>query len=229
MVLESDKPLPPLEQQTREEFHQYIYKRGGYIPEGFVEDKVDMRVLATHGKDFEESYEAMHEYEKLLIEKQQYLFSRISQLESVNAGIYYGYMRDMSYRPIQIFNLRKSVDMGFETMEDFLDIVDAIALYTNAHALVPGQIETYTFILDFKDLYLSEWPVSQLFYLVTRMRASYKLRTHKLIAVNVHWLIAAASNVIFTFLPKPGSEKIMIFSNNGAEELLKFIEPNHLE
>lgn len=56
--------------------------------------------------------------------------------------------------------------MGFETMKDFLDIVDAIALYTNAHALVPGQIETYTFILDFKDLYLSEWPVSQLFYLV---------------------------------------------------------------
>jgi hypothetical protein len=166
MVLESDKPLPPLEQQTREEFHQYIYKRGGFIPEGFVEDKVDMRVLATHGKNFEESYEAMHEYEKLLIEEKQYLFSRISELESVHAGIYYGYMRDMSYRPIQIFNLRKSVDMGFETMKDFLDIVDAIALYTNAHALVPGQIETYTFILDFKDLYLSEWPVSQLFYMV---------------------------------------------------------------
>ena len=61
------------------------------------------------------------------------------------------------------------------------------------------------------------------------MKACYKLRTNKLIAVNVHWLIAAASQVIFTFMPKPGSEKIMIFTGNGAEELLKFIEPSHLE
>ena len=119
--------------------------------------------------------------------------------------------------------------MGLTSMEDFLDSIDAIAWYTFAHAIVPGQVETYTTILDFKDLALYEWPVAQLLYMVKRMKASYKLRGNKIFAVNVHWLISAASQVIFTFLPAHISEKIFIVKTNGSKDLLKFIDADHLE
>ena len=78
VVLNNDLPLPPIEQKLRDDFHQWIYSRGYVIPEGFVEERVDMRCLATHGKNFEETYVAMYDYEKLLIEEKQYIFSRIT-------------------------------------------------------------------------------------------------------------------------------------------------------
>jgi len=67
LVIEGGQPLLPREQELREKFHDWIYSRGYVIPEGFVESMMDMRTLATHGKNFEESYYAMVEYEKHLL------------------------------------------------------------------------------------------------------------------------------------------------------------------
>ena len=58
-------------------------------------------------------------------------------------------MRDKKNRPIHILNLRKSIDLGYTEMDDFIDAADGIMSYALRHALVPGQIETFTTILDF--------------------------------------------------------------------------------
>ncbi len=46
--------------------------------------------------------------------------------------------------------------------------------------------------------------------------------------VNVHWILASAAQIIFTFLPAHVGEKLTIKSGNGAENLLKIIDANSL-
>ena len=130
LVIEGGQALLPREQELREKFHDWIYSRGYLIPEGFVESMMDMRTLATHGKNFEESYYAMIEHEQHMLDVNQPLFARISQLDTVNMGIFYGYMRDKQMRPINIFNLRKSIDAGLTEMDDFLDAIDSLMTYS---------------------------------------------------------------------------------------------------
>ena len=84
-------------------------------------------------------------------------------------------------------------------------------------------------IIDIKDVYLYEFPIASLLHMTKRLTAGYKLRTYKVLIVNVHWLLASASQILFTFLPSHIAEKISIQGGNGAKDLLKFIDPDHLE
>jgi len=45
-------------------------------------------------------------------------------------GIFYGYMRDKQMRPINIFNIRRSIDAGLTEMDDFLDAIDSLMTYS---------------------------------------------------------------------------------------------------
>jgi len=53
-----------------------------------------------------------------------------------------------------------------------------------------------------------------------RMKAGYKLRSFKIVCVNVHWLLNAAAQVVFTFLPTHVGEKVSLLTSNGSKELL---------
>lgn len=74
-----------------------------------------------------------------------------------------------------------------------------------------------------------EFPVGQLLHMTKRMKAGYKLRSFKITCVNVHWLLNAAAQVVFTFLPPLLGEKVSILTSNGSKELLQIIDADHLE
>jgi len=138
-------------------------------------------------------------------------------------------MRDTQNRPITILNLRKAVDEGLTSMDDFLDVVDGLLAYSIQHALVPGQIETLTYIIDVKDVAVYELPLGSLLHMTKRLKHGYKLRTYKVLIVNVHWIVSAAAQILFTFLPSHIAEKVSMQSGNGSKDLLKYVDPNNLE
>ena len=64
--------------------------------------------------------------------------------------------------------VRKMLDLDL-TLDDFLDSSDFLASYTQYHALVPGQIETWNLIIDGKGVALSEFPMKEIFGIVRRL------------------------------------------------------------
>ena len=81
-----------------------------------------------------------------------------------------------------------------------MDTLDFIASYTIEHAMVPGKIETYNFIIDLKGVGLMETPLGMLRTMSNRLKLSYKLRVHNIIITNVDWRIKYASNFVWKLL-----------------------------
>ena len=90
------------------------------------------------------------------------IFSRYEEFVSyLDAGVIYGYQRDKGSRPIIVVNVRKLIDYKLD-VDTFLDLADFFCSYTQYHALVPGKVETWILLADFKDVGLAQIPVNQL-------------------------------------------------------------------
>ena len=124
--------------------------------------------------------------------------------------------------------MKKVIDSKLD-LDMFLDLADFLNSYTFFHALVPGKVETWNLVVDFKDLGLSQIPMNQLRMMSMRMKKNYKLRVHNIVAVNTSWVIKQAANIINTFLDARLTNKIKIFTDNGNQFLDKLIGKDHLE
>ena len=81
-----------------------------------------------------------------------------------------------------------------------MDTLDFVASYTIEHAMVPGKIETYNFIIDLGGVGLMETPINMLRVMSNRLKLSYKLRVHNIIITNVDWRIKYACNFVWKLL-----------------------------
>ena len=57
-------------------------------------------------------------------------------------------------RPVFYFNMKKAIDNKFDP-DTFHEIADLLSSYTYFHGLVPGKIETWNLVIDFKDVGVS--------------------------------------------------------------------------
>ena len=94
--------------------------------------------------------------------------------------------------------------------------------------MVPGKVETYNFVIDLHGVNLVESPISMLITMANRLKLAYKLRVHNIIITNVDWRIKYATNFIYQFLDKHLTDKIKIFSDNGASYLTELVAKDHL-
>lgn len=86
------------------------------------------------------------------------------------------------------FNLKRGLEFGMSD-ETQLDLLDFICSYTIHHALVPGKVETYNFVVDLDGLSMMEAPIYILKELSSRLKRGYKVRVHNVIVVNIDWRI----------------------------------------
>ena len=155
-----DVQLKEREQKIKDEFRQWLALKDLSIPECFAEDNDDIRFYFASGRDYQYAYDAMLENEKWILETQVPLLNRYAEFEHyLKMGFVYGYQRDKMSRPIFVFNMKKLIDSKID-VDTFLDIVDFLASYTYFHGLVPGKIETWNLIVDFKDVGLSQIPMN---------------------------------------------------------------------
>lgn len=94
----------------------------------------------------------MLDNEKWMLETQAKLFSRYYEFKPwLDSGVFYGYQRDKAGRPCMYVNLKKAFD-DVKELDKFLDLADFMASYMQYHSLVPGKVETWNMIVDFKDV-----------------------------------------------------------------------------
>ena len=66
--------------------------------------------------------------------------------------------------------MRKALDSKLDSTS-LTDTADFLLAYTQYHALVPGKIESWNFIVDMRDVALYEFPIGALVTLAMRMKA----------------------------------------------------------
>ena len=80
------------------------------------------------------------------------------------------------------------IDSGVEP--DFaLDLVDILASYTLVNGLIPGIVETWSVIVDFKDVSLWETPARSIISWVIRLKRGYHLRNGIVSIFNTPWVL----------------------------------------
>ena len=149
------------------------------------------------------------------------LFGRYDKMESLlKSGVLYGYQRDSQNRPMIYYSIKRAIDLGMSESAQ-LDTLDFIASYTIQHAMVPGKVETYNFVIDLAGVSLMESPINMLRGMANRLRIGYKLRVHNIIITNADWKITFACNFVWKLLDQHLTDKIKVFSDNGASYLTK--------
>ena len=98
------------------------------------------------------------------------------------------------------WNVKEYVDQGMNH-EQFMELILFHMTYLVNNAMVPGKIETVNCLVDVTGVALRDFPVSDLFSMSETIKKHFTLRMHKLTAINVHWALRMAANVIFTFIP----------------------------
>ena len=124
-----------------------------------------------------------------------------SYLGLLNSGFYYGYGRDRGMRPIMIFNVRKWVDLGElgGDVNKILDLIEVMSLYIQVNAGIPGKIETFSTIIDVKDVGLTEVPYTQLAMIAQRLGQNNFARNYTSVAINLPYLLILATKIVKNF------------------------------
>lgn len=95
--------------------------------------------------------------------------------------------------------------------------------------MIPGAIESWTYIIDFKDVSVSEFPVGLLREANRRSTEAYHVRLHNLVVVNVDWKVNMLTKFIWKFINARIAAKIHVVEDNGKDILLKLAGKGNLE
>ena len=76
--------------------------------------------------------------------------------------------------------------------------------------LVPGHIENWIVIIDFKDVGVTEIPVKQLKSMVTALNRNFRGRMYKNVVVNTPTVLKGIWSMIFSWLDKFMQQKIIV-------------------
>jgi hypothetical protein len=120
-------------------------------------------------------------------------------MESMNNGVYYGYGRDRTMKPITWLNLRKWVDSEMD-VSIHLRQNDILSHYYIENGLIPGQVEQWHMIVDMKDVGLTELPVIAFANIAWHMRSVYFARNASLHFIHVPKIVQLVVKYVYTFV-----------------------------
>ena len=125
------------------------------------------------------------------------------------------------------YSVRRSLDLGVSEAQQ-IELLNFLCSYTIQHAMVPGKIETYNFVIDLAGISVMEVPFNLIKTMANCLRVAYKLRIHNIIVTSVDWRIEYACKFLYKILPQRLTDKIKIFSDNGSQFLTQLTSKNQL-
>ena len=125
------------------------------------------------------------------------------------------------------YSVRRSLDLGVSEAQQ-IELLNFLCSYTIQHAMVPGKIETYNFVIDLAGISVMEVPFNLIKTMANCLRVAYKLRIHNIIVTSVDWRIEYACKFLYKILPQRLTDKIKIFSDNGSSFLTQLTSKNQL-
>ena len=221
------QPKTEYEQRKLNEYTQYELKKGKLSYPDFWLESDTMRILQASEYDIEKTYKTMNETINFINSNPLTVNDKIISL--LNSGIMYVYGRDHHFRPIIIVSVKTYVKAVNEDKYSFEDINKCIIYLINyilKYLLVPGQIENWITMIDFKSAGLSD--VSDFKKLITTLN-SYRGRVFRSFFINVGGFLKLAVKTAVNLFGSSSAKKLKILGKDELHEMQKIISPSNIQ
>ena len=186
-----------------------------------------MRLLQACEYDIKKTYKLIEENIEFLNNIPKTINQKIISL--LNSGFLYLFGRDHHFRPILVVSIKECSNLIIKKGYSFDDINQSIIYlinYTLKYILIPGQIENWIIIVDFKDVGLSD--ISQ-FKKILKTLSSFRGRVFKNYMINITGFLKFAVKAALKVFGGASQKKLKIL---GPDELIKMqeiISPDNLQ
>ena len=221
------QPKTEYEQKKLNEYNDYELKHGKLTYPNIWLESDTMRLLQAAEYDLEKTYKTVQDTIKFINSNPMAINNKIASL--LNSGIMYVYGRDHHFRPIIIVSVKTYVNAVEKDKYSFEDINTSIIYLMNyivKYLLVPGQIENWITMIDFKGAGVSD--VSDFKKLLTTLN-SYRGRVFRSFFINVGGFLKMAVKTAINLFGSSSAKKLKILGSDELDKMQEIISPNNIQ
>ena len=221
------QPKTEYEQKKLNEYNDYELNHGKLTYPNIWLESDTMRLLQAAEYDLEKTYKTVQDTINFINSSPIAINNKIVSL--LNSGIMYVYGRDHHFRPIIIVSVKTYVNAVEKDKYSFEDINTSIIYLMNyivKYLLVPGQIENWITMIDFKGAGVSD--VSDFKKLLTTLN-SYRGRVFRSFFINVGGFLKMAVKTAINLFGSSSAKKLKILGSDELDKMQEIISPNNIQ
>ena len=215
------------EQRKLNEYNEYELKQGKLnYPNNWLETDT-MRLLQACEYDLEKTYKKIIDTINFMNSHRTSINNNIINL--LNSGFVYVYGRDHHFRPIIIISIMDYAKLAEKNEYSFQDINDSIIYLMNyiiKYLLIPGQIENWVTIINFKGAGISDMSD---FKKLSNILNSYRGRVFRNIIINVSGFLKMAVKTAVNLFGSNSARKLRILGSDELSKMQDIISPNNIQ
>ncbi|KRW98932.1 CRAL-TRIO domain [Pseudocohnilembus persalinus] len=194
------------------------------VIEGWQESEI-LRFILGNQFDLKKCIKSMVEHNEW---KKKWIPQKYNKQIEEFLGIYYIQGRDSCFRPILVLQLKRLNLKEYD--EDFLyGAITFLIEVVIRNMMIPGIVEDQVFIMNFKDMGLTDIPMSFIKKLINYLQNNYRSRLYRFYAVNVPKSITFTWYVVKQVLEDTTVKKINFINENVPKPLFQHTHPIQLE
>ena len=224
----------PMELREKEEdhwdnFEDYIKQNKlEALPEFFTsETRMGFRLLQGAHWDYKKAYDDIQLHQKWRNETLP--LSAQPFKDFFDSGCLYCFARaKQGHHPVIVMNVKRLVSVKGSTLDDQAKFANFYFQNIVETMLVPGHVENWIVIIDFKGIGVTDMPVKQLQGMITALNRNFRGRMYRNVVVNTPTVLKGIWAMIYSWLDKFMQQKIAV-TGDPKSELLKYINEDDLE
>ena len=229
MIFHECVGLTPKEQASLDGFRKYLQDNRIVLPEGYDDaERLIQRFLEGSQFRYKEAYESLMVHHKFIQTFPIQLHEYKAWVEELNKGYAYVYKRDRSFRPIFHMNLKKlkKVKTDHDTL---IKMCSFMIQFIITRALIPGKIENWVTVIDFKDVGLTEVPKKLIQVMTKPLQDLFKGRLFKLYIINAGFVMKIVYGIAKQVIDPLTILKFKMEGEKFHKSLHELIDPSQLE
>ena len=221
------QPKTDFEKEKLLKFQEYESKNGKIdYPSEWLESDT-MRILQASEYDMKKTYKTIKENVEFLKGLPNTINNNIITL--LNSGFLYVHGRDHHFRPIIVVSIKTLTNLLSKNIYKYEDVNQSIIYllrYILTYIFIPGQIENWVIIVDFKDVGLSDVSdFKQIFGTLSR----YRGRVFRNYFINIGGFLKIAVKTALKVFGSSSAKKLKILDSKELHKMHDIISPENIE
>ena len=221
------QPKTEFEQRKLSEYNDYELKHGKLTYPDFWLESETMRLLQAAEYDVEKAYKSIIDTINFINKNPIVINDRI--ISALNSGIMYVYGRDHHFRPLIQVSVKtyiKIIDKKEFTFDEINKSIIYLINYIFKYLFIPGQIENWVTIIDFKGAGVSD--ISD-FKKLLGVLNSYRGRVFRNYFINVSGFLGIAVKAAVNLFGSSTARKLKILAKDELHLMNEIISPDNIQ
>ena len=221
------QPKTDYEQRKLNEYNEYELKHGKLSYPNIWLESDTMRLLQAAEYDLEKTYNMAKDRINFINTSPTSINEKIISL--LNSGIVYIYGRDHHFRPIIVISVKEYLDAIEKYKYSFEEINQSVIYLMNyliKYILIPGQIENWVSMIDFKSTGVSA--MSDFKKLLNTLN-SYRGRVFRNYLINISGFLSFAIKAAANLFGSSSAKKLKLLAKDELHKMQELISPENIQ